>query len=67
MEMMIDRFISSQYIVKHFQSHLVFFPDLGSSMVITDLLPGAPFFFFFFHFSFLAVKVLLFLKKFLKC
>ena len=52
MEMMIDRFISSQYIVKHFQSHLVFFPDLGSSMVITDLLPGAPFFFWLFSLFF---------------
>ena len=47
-EMMIDRFISSQYMVKHFQSHLVFFPDLWNSMVITDLLPGAPFFSFLF-------------------
>ena len=52
MEMMIDRFISSQYIVKHFQSHLVFFPDLGSSMVITDHLPGAPFFFWLFSLFF---------------
>ena len=37
---MIDRFISSQYIVKHFQSHLVFFPDLGSSIVIRLSLIG---------------------------
>ena len=57
MEMMIDRFISSQYIVKHFQSHLVFFPDLGSSMVINDLLPGAPFFFWLFSFLFLQAVV----------
>ena len=38
--------------VKHFQSHLVFFPDLGNSMVITDLLPGAPFFFWLFSLFF---------------